>query len=52
MVRCSPWFQENFSEHFLLDGVLDGRIAVPPPHQVREPFVSLADVADVAALAP
>ena len=49
VVRCS-WFQENFSEHFLLDGVLDGRIAVPAD-QVREPFVSLEDVADVAALA-
>ncbi len=49
VVRCS-WFQENFSEHFLLPGVLDGRIAVPAD-QVREPFVSLEDVADVAALA-
>lgn len=49
VVRCS-WFQENFSEHFLLDGVLDGRIAVPAD-QVREPFVSLEDVADVATLA-
>ncbi|MFD6448262.1 NAD(P)H-binding protein [Promicromonospora sp. NPDC060204] len=49
VVRCS-WFQENFSEHFLLDGVLAGRIAVPAD-QVREPFVSLEDVADVATLA-
>ncbi|MFJ3405095.1 NAD(P)H-binding protein [Promicromonospora sp. NPDC090134] len=49
VVRCS-WFQENFSEHFLLDGVLDGRLAVPAD-QVREPFVSLEDVADVATLA-
>jgi uncharacterized protein YbjT (DUF2867 family) len=49
VVRCS-WFQENFSEHFLLDGVLAGRVAVPVD-QVREPFVSLEDVADVATLA-
>ncbi|GAA2224330.1 NAD(P)H-binding protein [Promicromonospora sukumoe] len=49
VVRCS-WFQENFSGHFLLDGVLAGRVAVPAD-QVREPFVSLEDVADVATLA-
>jgi uncharacterized protein YbjT (DUF2867 family) len=49
VVRCS-WFQENFSEHFLRDGVLAGRIAVPAG-RVTEPFVSLDDVADVAALA-
>jgi uncharacterized protein YbjT (DUF2867 family) len=49
VVRCS-WFQENFSEHFLRDQVGDGRIAVPAS-TVREPFVSLDDVAEVAALA-
>ncbi|WP_066905853.1 NmrA family transcriptional regulator [Millisia brevis] len=49
VVRCS-WFQENFSEHFLRGSVLAGRIAVPAG-DVREPFVSLDDVADIAALA-
>ena len=49
VVRCA-WFQENFSEHFLRDHVLAGRIAVPAG-TVSEPFVSVDDVADVATLA-
>jgi uncharacterized protein YbjT (DUF2867 family) len=49
VVRCA-WFQENFSEHFLRDHVLAGRIAVPA-RTVREPFVSLDDVAEVTTLA-
>lgn len=49
VVRCA-WFQENFSEHFLRGAVLSGRIAVPAG-DVREPFVGLDDVADIAALA-
>ncbi len=49
VVRCA-WFQENFSEHFLRDGVLGGRIAIPAG-RVAEPFVGLADVADVAVAA-
>lgn len=49
VVRCS-WFQENFSEHFLRGGVLAGRIAVPAG-DVREPFVSLDDIADIATVA-
>lgn len=47
VVRCA-WFQENFSEHFLRASVLAGRIAVPAG-DVREPFVGLDDVADIAA---
>lgn len=49
VVRCA-WFQENFSEHFLRDGVLTGRIAMPAG-AVTEPFVGLDDVAEVAARA-
>ncbi|HEY5880276.1 MAG TPA: hypothetical protein VIU11_15315 [Nakamurella sp.] len=49
VVRCA-WFQENFSEHFLRDGVLAGRVAMPAG-RVAEPFVGLDDVADVAAAA-
>lgn len=49
VVRCA-WFQENFSEHFLRDGVLTGRIAMPAG-AVTEPFVSLDDVAEVAVRA-
>jgi uncharacterized protein YbjT (DUF2867 family) len=46
VLRCA-WFAQNFSEHFLLDGVLDGVVALPAG-SVREPFVDLDDVADVA----
>lgn len=49
VVRCA-WFQENFSEHFLRDGVLTGRIAMPAG-AVTEPFVSLDDVAEIAVRA-
>ncbi len=49
VVRCA-WFQENFSEHFLRDGVLAGRIAMPAG-AVTEPFVSLDDVAEIAVRA-
>ena len=49
VVRCA-WFQENFSEHFLRDGVLAGRIAMPAG-AVTEPFVSLDDVAEIAVQA-
>lgn len=49
VVRCA-WFQENFSEHFLRDGVLAGRIAMPAG-AVTEPFVGLDDVAEIAVRA-
>ena len=49
VVRCS-WFAQNFSEAFLLDGVLAGEIAVPAG-DVPEPFVDAEDIADVAAAA-
>jgi uncharacterized protein YbjT (DUF2867 family) len=41
---------QNFSEHFLLDPVLDGLIALPAG-EVAEPFLDLDDLADVAAAA-
>jgi uncharacterized protein YbjT (DUF2867 family) len=46
----SSWFAQNFSEHFLLDPVLAGEIALPAG-EVAEPFVDLEDVADVAVAA-
>jgi uncharacterized protein YbjT (DUF2867 family) len=46
VVRCA-WFAQNFSEHFLLGSVRRGRLALPAG-KVREPFVDLEDVADVA----
>lgn len=48
-VRCA-WFQENFSEHFLREAVLAGRVEVPAG-AVTEPFVSLDDVAEITARA-
>lgn len=49
VVRCA-WFMQNFSEHFLLEPVLDGTIALPAG-AVREPFVDLEDVAAVVVSA-
>ena len=46
----SSWFNQNFSENFLLDGVLSGVLALPVDG-VREPFVDADDIADVAAAA-
>jgi uncharacterized membrane protein len=45
VVRCS-FFAQNFSEHFLRDGVLEGIIALPAG-EVREPIVDADDIADV-----
>jgi uncharacterized protein YbjT (DUF2867 family) len=49
ILRAS-WFAQNFSESFLLDGVLAGEIALPVG-DVREPFVDADDIADVAVAA-
>lgn len=49
VVRCA-FFDQNFSESFLLDPVLDGVLALPVD-RVAEPFVDLEDVADVAVAA-
>jgi uncharacterized protein YbjT (DUF2867 family) len=50
IVRCS-WFAQNFSEHFLLDPILAGEVALPVD-AVTEPFVDCDDVAEVATEAP
>ena len=49
IVRAS-WFTENFTEGHLRDSVLEGVIALPAG-AVREPFVSVDDIADVAVAA-
>jgi uncharacterized protein YbjT (DUF2867 family) len=49
VVRCS-WFDQNFSEGYLLDPVLAGEVALPVG-DVPEPFVDADDVADVAVAA-
>ena len=46
----SSWFNQNFSENFLLHGVLSG-VVVLPVDGVREPFVDADDIADVATAA-
>jgi uncharacterized protein YbjT (DUF2867 family) len=48
-VRAS-WFNQNFSEGYLLDGVLAGEIALPAG-AVPEPFVDVDDIADVVVAA-
>jgi uncharacterized protein YbjT (DUF2867 family) len=49
VVRAA-WFDQNFSEHFLLDAVTSGVVALPAG-DVVEPFVDADDVADVAVAA-
>ncbi|MFC0270417.1 NAD(P)H-binding protein [Metabacillus herbersteinensis] len=46
ILRCS-WFNQNFSENFLVDQVNDGTIALPVG-KVTEPFIDVEDIADVA----
>jgi uncharacterized protein YbjT (DUF2867 family) len=46
----SSWFDQNFSEHYLLPGVLNGEVALPVGDMV-EPFVDADDIADVAVAA-
>ncbi|MCH6553434.1 MAG: NAD(P)H-binding protein, partial [Acidobacteria bacterium] len=49
ILRAS-WFNQNFSENFLRDAILDGTIALPVGG-VMEPFVDAEDIADVAVAA-
>ncbi|MEQ9814335.1 MAG: NmrA family transcriptional regulator [Azospirillaceae bacterium] len=49
ILRAS-WFQQNFSEEFLLDGVLAGTVALPA-EPVGEPFIDAEDIAAVAVAA-
>jgi uncharacterized protein YbjT (DUF2867 family) len=48
-VRAS-WFDQNFSESYLLDGVLAGEIALPAG-SIPEPFIDVDDIADVVVAA-
>lgn len=45
IVRAS-WFSQNFSEGYMIDGVLAGELALPVG-AVREPFIDVDDIADV-----
>ena len=49
IVRAS-WFDQNFSENFLVDAVLSGELAFPAGN-VAEPFIDVEDIADVATAA-
>ncbi len=46
IVRCS-WFNQNFSENFMLEGILAGELVLPATDTL-EPFVDADDIADVA----
>lgn len=49
IVRAA-WFNQNFSENFLLDSVLSGEVVLPLG-AVKEPFIDADDIADVAVAA-
>jgi uncharacterized protein YbjT (DUF2867 family) len=50
IVRAS-WFNQNFSESFMLEPLrLDGLLALPAGN-VKEPFIDVEDIADVAVAA-
>ena len=49
VVRCA-WFNQNFSENYLLEPILGGEVTLPAD-DVPEPFVDAEDIADVAVAA-
>jgi len=49
IVRAS-WFFQNFSETFLVDAINTGEVALPIG-DVKEPFIDVEDIADVAVAA-
>lgn len=46
LVRAS-WFNQNFSESFLLEPIIAGHVALPMP-EAKIPFVDTGDIAEVA----
>ena len=49
VVRAT-WFAQNFSEDYMVEGILAGELALPAG-DVPEPFVDAEDIADVAVAA-
>ncbi len=49
IVRAN-WFNQNFSENFLVEGILGGHVALPFA-EVKIPFVDANDIAEVAVKA-
>lgn len=46
IVRAS-WFMQNFSENFMIEGILNGELMLPAG-DIAEPFIDVDDIADVA----
>jgi uncharacterized protein YbjT (DUF2867 family) len=46
----SAWFSQNFSDGFFREQVLQGEVALPAA-DVKEPFIDVEDLADVAVAA-
>ncbi len=44
------WFMQNFSESFMLDGILARQLVLPEP-KAKEPFIDVDDIADVVIAA-
>jgi uncharacterized protein YbjT (DUF2867 family) len=49
VVRAS-WFAQNFSESFMLEGILAGELVLPAG-DIKEPFIDVDDIAEVAVAA-
>jgi uncharacterized protein YbjT (DUF2867 family) len=49
IVRAN-WFMQNFSESFMIEGILSGQLMLPAS-DIVEPFVDVDDIADVAVAA-
>lgn len=49
VVRAS-WFMQNFSEGFMIEGILSGELILPAG-DIVEPFIDIDDIAEVAVAA-
>ena len=49
IVRAS-WFMQNFSESFMLEGILAGNLVLPHP-KATEPFIDVDDISEVVVKA-
>ena len=49
VVRAN-WFMQNFSENFMIEGILNGELMLPAG-DIPEPFVDVDDIAEVAVAA-
>ncbi|CAI1557548.1 NAD(P)H-binding protein [Serratia proteamaculans] len=49
-VLRASWFMQNFSESFILEDLINGRVCLPPG-EIPEPFIDANDIADAAVAA-